>query len=82
MTDTSPLVRIKKAFAALRTEVKDLELRIGVVGHSLMQAKVGHDITMIMSSLYFTEKLRKILTLHRRSVMHVLSNAKALLGFD
>ena len=42
MTDTSPLVRIKKAFVSLKGELKNLELRIGVVGHSLMQAKLRH----------------------------------------
>ncbi len=39
MTDTSPLVKIKQALQNLKSEVKELELRIGVVGHSLMQAK-------------------------------------------
>jgi estrogen-related receptor beta like 1 len=39
MTDTSPLVKIKQALTNLKNEVKELELRIGVVGHSLMQAK-------------------------------------------
>ncbi len=39
MTDTSPLVKIKQALQNLKAEVKELELRIGVVGHSLMQAK-------------------------------------------
>jgi estrogen-related receptor beta like 1 len=40
MTDTSPLIRIKQALADLRTEVKSMELRIGVVGHTLMQSKL------------------------------------------
>jgi len=40
MTDTSPLVQIKQALASLRTEIKTFELRIGVVSHSLMQAKI------------------------------------------
>ena len=40
MTDTSPLVRIKQALTNLRTEIKTMELRIGVVGHTLMQSKL------------------------------------------
>ncbi len=40
MTDTSPLMKIKEALASLRTEVKSMELRIGVVGHTLMQSKL------------------------------------------
>lgn len=39
MTDTSPLVRIKEALKALASEIKTFELRIGVVGHTLLQAK-------------------------------------------
>jgi len=40
MTDTSPLVQIKQALTSLRDEIKTFELRIGVVSHSLMQAKM------------------------------------------
>ncbi|KAJ0390577.1 hypothetical protein ATCC90586_011874 [Pythium insidiosum] len=39
MTDTSPLVAIKDALKALNAEIKNFELRIGVVGHTLLQAK-------------------------------------------
>lgn len=39
MTDTSPLVRIKEALKSLAAEIKQFELRIGVVGHTLLQAK-------------------------------------------
>ena len=42
MTDTSPLVRIKKALAKIKKEIMTMELRMGVVGHTLMQAKVRH----------------------------------------
>ena len=40
MTDTSPLVQIKKALQTVKEEIKTFELRIGVVGHTLMQAKL------------------------------------------
>ncbi|DBA04145.1 TPA: hypothetical protein N0F65_004253 [Lagenidium giganteum] len=40
MTDTSPLVQIKEALKALSAEIKTFELRIGVVGHTLLQAKL------------------------------------------
>mmetsp|Transcript_35464 Transcript_35464/g.56724 ORF Transcript_35464/g.56724 Transcript_35464/m.56724 type:complete len:444 (+) Transcript_35464:327-1658(+) len=45
MVDTSPLQKIRKALAKLKAEIKQMELRIGVVGHSLLQASLenGHD---------------------------------------
>jgi estrogen-related receptor beta like 1 len=39
-TDTSPLVNIKQALVAIRGEVQQFDLRIGVVSHTLMQAKL------------------------------------------
>lgn len=39
MTDTSPLVHIKDALKTLAAEIKNFELRIGVVSHTLLQAK-------------------------------------------
>jgi len=44
MTDTSPLIRVKAALAALRAESKALDLHIGVVGHAVMQSKVQHKV--------------------------------------
>ncbi len=40
MTDTSPLVKIKGALSSLKAEIKNFDLRIGVVGHTLIQAKM------------------------------------------
>ncbi len=40
MTDTSPLLKIKEALGAIKTEIKAMELRIGVVGHTIMQSKI------------------------------------------
>lgn len=40
MTDTSPLVRIKAALTKIKADIKTMDLRIGVVGHTLMQAKM------------------------------------------
>ena len=40
MTDTSPVVRIKKALQALKREIKEMELRMGVLSHTLMHAKM------------------------------------------
>ena len=40
VTDTSPLVRIKKALQKLKQEIKQMELRVGVLCHTLMQAKL------------------------------------------
>uniref|UniRef100_A0A7S3G348 Intraflagellar transport protein 57 n=1 Tax=Palpitomonas bilix TaxID=652834 RepID=A0A7S3G348_9EUKA len=41
VTDTAPLVKIRKAIQKLKTEVKAMELRIGVVEHALLQTKVA-----------------------------------------
>jgi len=40
MTDTSPLIKIKTAVSKLRTEAKQLEIRIGVVTHTLVAKKL------------------------------------------
>ena len=40
MTDTSPLVKIKKAIHLLRQEIQSLEIRVGVVSNALLQAKI------------------------------------------
>ena len=40
MTDTSPLVKIKKAIHSLRQEIQGVEIRLGVVGNTLLQAKI------------------------------------------
>jgi len=39
VTDTAPIVRIKDAFQKLRTETRKIEVKIGVLSHTLMQAK-------------------------------------------
>eukprot|EP00939_MAST-03C_sp_MAST-3C-sp1_P003199 g3199.t1 len=40
MTDTGPLIRMKKALKKLQSEMKEMEIRIGVLSHTLMQAKM------------------------------------------
>jgi intraflagellar transport protein 57 len=42
MTDTAPLKRIQTAVAALKGEVKHMELRLGVLGQTLLQHKLKH----------------------------------------
>ena len=44
MTDTKPLVRIKDALKALQEEMKEMELKIGVVGYTLLNAKMKSKI--------------------------------------
>jgi estrogen-related receptor beta like 1 len=39
-TDTSPLVNIKHALTSIRSDVQQFDLRIGVVSHTLLQAKL------------------------------------------
>jgi len=40
MTDTSPLIKMKTAVGRLRQEAKQLEIRIGVVTHTLVAKKL------------------------------------------
>jgi estrogen-related receptor beta like 1 len=40
MTDTSPLVKIKKSIHSLRQEIQGLEIRVGVVSNTLLQSKL------------------------------------------
>ncbi|KAI8618712.1 intra-flagellar transport protein 57 [Chytriomyces sp. MP71] len=40
MTDSQPLVNIKKGMAKLKVDIKQMNLRIGVVEHTLLQSKV------------------------------------------
>mmetsp|Transcript_104493 Transcript_104493/g.336987 ORF Transcript_104493/g.336987 Transcript_104493/m.336987 type:complete len:405 (+) Transcript_104493:82-1296(+) len=40
VTDTAPIIKMKDAFKKLRTDTRQLEVRIGVVSHTLMQAKL------------------------------------------
>lgn len=39
-TDTAPIVKLKDAFKKMRQDTRQLEVRIGVVCHTLMQAKL------------------------------------------
>jgi intraflagellar transport protein 57 len=45
MTDTSPVVRIKKALQAMKREIKEMELRMGVLSHTLMHAKMRQKLS-------------------------------------
>ncbi|XP_065305010.2 intraflagellar transport protein 57 homolog isoform X1 [Dermacentor albipictus] len=40
MTDGTPLVNIRKALARLKTEITQMDVRIGVAVHTLLQAKI------------------------------------------
>merc|ERR1712083_405918 len=40
MTDGSPLVNLRKALARVKSEVTAMDVRIGVVEHTLLQAKL------------------------------------------
>merc|ERR1711971_1094205 len=40
VTDTAPIVKMKEAFKKLRSDTRHLEVRIGVVSHTLMQSKL------------------------------------------
>lgn len=41
MTDTSPVVNIKTALQKLKKETRDMEVRIGVVSHTLTLKQLG-----------------------------------------
>ncbi|XP_065888739.1 intraflagellar transport protein 57 homolog [Dysidea avara] len=48
MTDSGPLVRIKQAMTKLKNECTQMELRIGVVEHTLLMATLKHKDNMQM----------------------------------
>ena len=41
MTDTTPLIRIKTAIQTVREEMQDMDVRIGVLGHLLLQSQLA-----------------------------------------
>ena len=43
MTDTSPLIKIKSALSRLKEERKSMDVRIGVVTHTLVAKKLKAD---------------------------------------
>ena len=40
MTDGSPLVNIRRSLARVRSEITSMDVRIGVLEHSLLQARL------------------------------------------
>lgn len=69
MHDTSPLVRIKTALQHLKAEISSHDLRIGVVAHSLLAARVAaanrKRIGMAKSAKRRSNKNRKSLSGHK-----------------
>ena len=41
MTDSKPLTMIKQAITRLKSEINQMDLRLGVIDHTLIQAKVN-----------------------------------------
>lgn len=39
MTDTSPVVKIKEALKNMQTEIKSMDVRLGVLNHTVLQYK-------------------------------------------
>lgn len=39
MTDSSPVVRIKESLKNLQTEIKSMDVRMGVLNHTILQYK-------------------------------------------
>eukprot|EP00126_Sphaerothecum_destruens_P009612 Sdes_comp20550_c0_seq10m15305 len=53
MTDASPLVKIKQALSKLKTEIVQMNLRIGVVEHTLLSSKLTYRVMESKSELMF-----------------------------
>jgi len=51
MTDTSPIVKIKGALTKMKAEVRAMEVRIGVVSHSLVLKRLGANSMTARSAL-------------------------------
>ncbi len=41
LSDASPLINIKAALAAMRADIKDLDVQLGVQGHAVMQVRLA-----------------------------------------
>lgn len=41
MTDTTPLIRIKSAIQTVREEMRDMDVRIGILSHLLLQSQLA-----------------------------------------
>merc|ERR1712150_83277 len=51
MTDTAPLVKMKQAMHKLKNEIKQMELRIGTVEHTLLHAKLRNKAAVAESQM-------------------------------
>jgi hypothetical protein len=40
LADASPLIRIKAALAAVRADIRELDVQLGVQGHAVMQGRL------------------------------------------
>lgn len=49
MADASPLIRMKAALSALRTDIKDLGVQVGVLGHAAMQQRLAAREASVLS---------------------------------
>lgn len=55
MTDGSPLVNIRKSLSRMRSEIEGMDVRIGVIQHTLLQAgfknkeSLNRDITKVIT---------------------------------
>jgi estrogen-related receptor beta like 1 len=58
INDTSPLVRIKSSLQQIKAEIYSFDLRIGVVSHSLLSARVHAVNTKRIGSAQKAKKLR------------------------
>jgi estrogen-related receptor beta like 1 len=54
MTDSKPLVNIKQGYAKLKSEIKQMDIRIGVIQHTLLEAKLRNKDALIHAAGYQT----------------------------
>lgn len=52
MTDAKPLVSIKQALAKLKGEIKQIDLRTGVIQHTLLHGKLAHKRYHFQTKVY------------------------------
>ncbi|GAQ80546.1 intraflagellar transport protein 57 [Klebsormidium nitens] len=57
ISDSSPLVKIKKAIEALKSELKQMEVRIGVAEHTLLQVNLKRRDKGALNGAYNKEEL-------------------------
>ncbi len=60
MTDSSPVVKIKDAYKGMLAEIKSMDVRMGVLSHTILQYKSKEKITDKKSKVVDIDELEDL----------------------